>query len=143
MRSPLPLLVRTGLQELPSLPKARFSGRKWAPLSLQEVNILKCQLGDRLRIELDTEPTVDLSRVLDNMRCQYEAMVETHRRDVEQWFQAQVGGAAGPGAGQGRGSRLPAGREAITSLCFSRRASACRPRPAPRSCSAASRRSWS
>ncbi|XP_036124336.1 keratin, type I cuticular Ha7-like [Molossus molossus] len=58
----------------------------------QEVNILKCQLGDKLRIELDTEPTVDLSRVLDNMRCQYEAMVETNRRDVEQWFQAQSEG---------------------------------------------------
>ncbi|XP_006832689.1 PREDICTED: keratin, type I cuticular Ha8 [Chrysochloris asiatica] len=58
----------------------------------QEVNILKCQLGDRLRIELDTEPPVDLSRVLGEMRCQYEAMVETNRQDVEQWFQAQSEG---------------------------------------------------
>ncbi|XP_016070572.1 PREDICTED: keratin, type I cuticular Ha8-like [Miniopterus natalensis] len=58
----------------------------------QEVNILKGQLGDRLRIELDTEPTVDLSRVLEEMRCQYEAMVETNRRDVEQWFEAQSEG---------------------------------------------------
>ncbi|XP_054449667.1 keratin, type I cuticular Ha7-like [Pteronotus mesoamericanus] len=58
----------------------------------QEVNTLKCQLGDRLRIELDTEPSVDLSRVLEEMRCQYEAMVETNRRDVEQWFQAQSEG---------------------------------------------------
>ncbi|KAK1330906.1 hypothetical protein QTO34_008848 [Cnephaeus nilssonii] len=57
-----------------------------------EVNILKCQLGDRLRIELDTEPTVDLSRVLEEMRCQYETMVETNRRDVEQWFEAQSEG---------------------------------------------------
>ncbi|XP_016006305.2 keratin, type I cuticular Ha8 [Rousettus aegyptiacus] len=58
----------------------------------QEVNTLRCQLGDRLQIELDTEPTVDLSRVLEAMRCQYEAMVETNRRDVEQWFQAQSEG---------------------------------------------------
>ncbi|XP_006833754.1 PREDICTED: keratin, type I cuticular Ha7-like [Chrysochloris asiatica] len=58
----------------------------------QEVNILKCQLGDRLRIELDTEPPVDLNRVLGEMRCQYEAMVETNRQDVEQWFQAQSEG---------------------------------------------------
>ncbi|XP_008143374.2 keratin, type I cuticular Ha8-like [Eptesicus fuscus] len=58
----------------------------------KEVNILKCQLGDRLRIELDTEPTVDLSRVLEEMRCQYETMVETNRRDVEQWFEAQSEG---------------------------------------------------
>lgn len=59
-------------------------------LSLQEVNTLRCQLGDKLRIELDTQPTIDLSRVLEEMRCQYEAMVETNRQDVEQWFQAQV-----------------------------------------------------
>ncbi|XP_060059497.1 keratin, type I cuticular Ha7-like [Erinaceus europaeus] len=58
----------------------------------QEVKILKSQLGDKLRIELDTEPTVDLSRVLADMRCQYEAMVETNRQDVEQWFQAQSEG---------------------------------------------------
>ncbi|XP_077019129.1 keratin, type I cuticular Ha7-like [Tamandua tetradactyla] len=58
----------------------------------QEVSILKCQLGDKLRIELDTEPAVDLSRVLGEMRCQYEAMVETNRQDLEQWFQAQSEG---------------------------------------------------
>ncbi|XP_055982537.1 keratin, type I cuticular Ha8-like [Sorex fumeus] len=58
----------------------------------QEVRILKSQLGDRLRIEVDTEPTVDLGRVLAQMRCQYETMVETNRRDVEQWFQAQSEG---------------------------------------------------
>ncbi|XP_053426739.1 keratin, type I cuticular Ha7-like [Nycticebus coucang] len=58
----------------------------------QEVKILRSQLGDKLRIELDTEPTVDLSRVLGEMRCQYETMVETNRQDVEQWFQAQSEG---------------------------------------------------
>ncbi|XP_006901772.1 PREDICTED: keratin, type I cuticular Ha8 [Elephantulus edwardii] len=58
----------------------------------KEVNILKSQLGDKLRIELDTEPTVDLNRVLEEMRGQYEAMVETNRQDVEQWFQAQSEG---------------------------------------------------
>ncbi|KAM6163581.1 keratin, type I cuticular Ha7-like [Rhynchocyon petersi] len=58
----------------------------------QEVHTLRCQLGDKLRIELDTEPTVDLTRVLTEMRCQYETMVETNRQDVEQWFQAQSEG---------------------------------------------------
>uniref|UniRef100_A0A8C5V718 IF rod domain-containing protein n=1 Tax=Microcebus murinus TaxID=30608 RepID=A0A8C5V718_MICMU len=58
----------------------------------QEVKILRSQLGDKIRIELDTEPTVDFSRVLGEMRCQYEAMVETNRQDVEQWFQAQSEG---------------------------------------------------
>ncbi|KAM8818055.1 keratin, type I cuticular Ha7-like [Rhynchonycteris naso] len=58
----------------------------------QEVHTLKCQLGDRLQIEVDSEPPVDLHRVLGEMRCQYEAMVETNRHDVEQWFQAQSEG---------------------------------------------------
>nr|XP_012621505.1 keratin, type I cuticular Ha7-like [Microcebus murinus] len=58
----------------------------------QEAQILKCQLEDKLRIELDTEPHLDLSRELGEMRCQYEAMVETNRQDVEQWFQAQSEG---------------------------------------------------
>ncbi|XP_069916807.1 keratin, type I cuticular Ha8 isoform X5 [Oryctolagus cuniculus] len=58
----------------------------------QEAHTLRCQLGDKLRIELDTEPTIDLGRVLEEMRCQYEAMVETNRKDVEQWFQAQSEG---------------------------------------------------
>ncbi|XP_077019378.1 keratin, type I cuticular Ha7-like [Tamandua tetradactyla] len=58
----------------------------------QEVLTLRHQLGDKLRIELDTEPAVDLSRVLGEMRCRYEAMVETNRQDAEQWFQAQSEG---------------------------------------------------
>ncbi|XFG10990.1 hypothetical protein AB1E19_014614 [Capra hircus] len=58
----------------------------------QEVNTLKRQLGDKLKIELDVEPTVDLGRVLEGMRGQYEAVVETNLRDVEQWFQTQSEG---------------------------------------------------
>lgn len=56
----------------------------------QEVNTLRRQLGDKLRIELDAVPTMDLGTVLEETRCLYEAMVETHRRDGKQWFQAQV-----------------------------------------------------
>lgn len=54
------------------------------------MNTLKCQLGDKLKIELDVVPTVDLGRVLEEMRGQYEAIVETNLCDVEQWFQTQV-----------------------------------------------------
>lgn len=61
------------------------------PYSLQEVNTLRCQLGDRLNVEVDAAPPVDLNKVLDDMRCQYEALVENNRRDVETWFNTQVG----------------------------------------------------
>lgn len=110
--SPFSVLVGRGVQVLSALCKALSSLRVWVLPSPQEVNTLRCQIGDRLRIELDTEPTVDLSRVLEAMRCQYEAMVETNRRDVEQWFQAQVRLCRRAG-----GAQLPSGREVIVSLC--------------------------
>ncbi|XP_038610179.1 keratin, type I cuticular Ha7-like [Tachyglossus aculeatus] len=77
--------------------EAQLESLKEEQLSLktnheQEVHTLQCQLGDKLRIELDTAPPVDLNRVLGEMRCQYEAMVETNRNDVEQWFTAQSEG---------------------------------------------------
>ncbi|XP_007661319.3 keratin, type I cuticular Ha6-like [Ornithorhynchus anatinus] len=56
----------------------------------EEVNALRCQLGDRLNIEVDAAPPVDLNRVLDEMRGQYEGLVENNRRDVEQWFNTQM-----------------------------------------------------
>ena len=52
--------------------------------------MLRGQLGDRLSVELDTAPTVDLNRVLDEMRCQYETVLANNRRDVEEWFAVQV-----------------------------------------------------
>ena len=57
----------------------------------QEVNSLRCQLGDWLNVEVDAAPPVDLNRVLDEMRCQYETLVENNRRDAEDWFNTQVG----------------------------------------------------
>uniref|UniRef100_A0A8C9D8V7 Keratin 36 n=1 Tax=Panthera leo TaxID=9689 RepID=A0A8C9D8V7_PANLE len=52
----------------------------------EEVNTLRCQLGDRLNVEVDAAPPVDLNKILDDMRCQYEALVENNRRDVEACF---------------------------------------------------------
>lgn len=64
------------------------------PLSVpQEVNSLRCQLGDRLNVEVDAAPPVDLNRVLDEMRCQYETLVENNRKDAEDWYDTQVSAA--------------------------------------------------
>ncbi|XP_005861892.1 PREDICTED: LOW QUALITY PROTEIN: keratin, type I cuticular Ha4 [Myotis brandtii] len=56
----------------------------------EEVNTLRCQIGDRLNVEVDAAPTVDLNRVLNETRCQYEALLETNRRDVEEWYTNQT-----------------------------------------------------
>jgi acidic type I keratin len=41
-------------------------------------------------VEVDAAPPVDLNKILDDMRCQYETLVENNRRDVEAWFNTQV-----------------------------------------------------
>ncbi|XP_038610169.1 keratin, type I cytoskeletal 40 [Tachyglossus aculeatus] len=56
----------------------------------EEVNSLQAQLGDRLIVELDTAPTVDLNKLLDEMRCQYETVVANNRREAEEWFAIQT-----------------------------------------------------
>ncbi|XP_020828347.1 keratin, type I cuticular Ha4-like [Phascolarctos cinereus] len=56
----------------------------------EEVNSLRCQLGDRLNVEVDAAPTVDLNRILNETRAEYEAVVENNRRDVEEWFTTQT-----------------------------------------------------
>ncbi|XP_049715120.1 keratin, type I cuticular Ha2 [Elephas maximus indicus] len=56
----------------------------------EEVSTLRCQLGDRLNIEVDAAPPVDLNRMLEEMRCQYETVVETNRKGVEEWFNTQM-----------------------------------------------------
>ncbi|KAM4843285.1 keratin, type I cytoskeletal 40 [Thomomys bottae] len=56
----------------------------------EEVSVLREQLGDHLSVELDTAPTMDLNKVLDEMRCQYETVLANNRRDAEEWFAAQT-----------------------------------------------------
>uniref|UniRef100_A0A8D0S4T7 IF rod domain-containing protein n=1 Tax=Sus scrofa TaxID=9823 RepID=A0A8D0S4T7_PIG len=56
----------------------------------EEISALQSQLGERLSIEVTAAPSIDLNRVLQEMRCQYESVVETNRRDVEQWFCTQM-----------------------------------------------------
>ncbi|XP_021032782.1 keratin, type I cytoskeletal 39 [Mus caroli] len=56
----------------------------------EEVNSLQCQLGDRINIEVTAVPSVDLNRILQEMRCRYESIMETNRKDVEEWFNTQM-----------------------------------------------------
>ena len=41
-------------------------------------------------MEMDAAPGVDLSRILNEMRDQYEQMAEKNRRDAEAWFLSKV-----------------------------------------------------
>ncbi|XP_021031032.1 keratin, type I cytoskeletal 16 isoform X2 [Mus caroli] len=52
----------------------------------EEMRALRGQTGGDVNVEMDAVPGVDLSRILNEMRDQYEQMAEKNRRDVEAWF---------------------------------------------------------
>ncbi|GAB1296808.1 Keratin, type I cytoskeletal 39 [Apodemus speciosus] len=56
----------------------------------EEINSLQCQLGDRINIEVTAAPSIDLNQILQEMRCRYESIMETNRKDVEEWFNTQM-----------------------------------------------------
>lgn len=56
----------------------------------QEMKEFSKQVVGQVNVEMDATPGVDLTRVLAEMREQYEAMAEKNRRDAEAWFQSKV-----------------------------------------------------
>ncbi|XP_032135572.1 keratin, type I cytoskeletal 16 isoform X3 [Sapajus apella] len=52
----------------------------------EEMLALRGQSGGDVNVEMDAAPGVDLSRILNEMRDQYEQMAEKNRRDAETWF---------------------------------------------------------
>ncbi|XP_007465281.1 PREDICTED: keratin, type I cytoskeletal 17 [Lipotes vexillifer] len=52
----------------------------------EEMNVLRGQVGGEINVEMDAAPGVDLSRILNEMREQYEKMAEKNRKDAEDWF---------------------------------------------------------
>ncbi|NWU72189.1 K1C14 protein, partial [Pterocles burchelli] len=52
----------------------------------EEMNALRGQVGGEISVEMDAAPGVDLTKILAEMREQYESLAEKNRRDAEQWF---------------------------------------------------------
>ncbi|XP_006901696.1 PREDICTED: keratin, type I cytoskeletal 14 [Elephantulus edwardii] len=52
----------------------------------EEMNSMRGQVGGDVNVEMDAAPGVDLSRILNEMRDQYEKMAEKNRKDAEEWF---------------------------------------------------------
>lgn len=68
-------------------------------LLLQEVKTLKNQATGDVSVEVNSCPGPDLKKILEEMRCQYETMIDNNRREVEQWYENKVGYACCPQAG--------------------------------------------
>ncbi|NXA09036.1 K1C19 protein, partial [Sapayoa aenigma] len=56
----------------------------------EEMSALRGQITGQVSVELDSAPGVDLSKILADMRDQYEQMAEKNRKDAEAWFHSKT-----------------------------------------------------
>ncbi|XP_030364344.1 keratin, type I cytoskeletal 19 [Strigops habroptila] len=56
----------------------------------EEMSALGGQIGGEVSVELDSAPGIDLSKILADMRDQYEVMAEKNRKDAEAWFHSKT-----------------------------------------------------
>lgn len=56
----------------------------------QEMSALAGQVAGQVNVELDSAPGIDLTKILADMRDQYENMAEKNRKDAEAWFHSKV-----------------------------------------------------
>uniref|UniRef100_A0A8C4LD31 Keratin 13 n=1 Tax=Equus asinus TaxID=9793 RepID=A0A8C4LD31_EQUAS len=55
----------------------------------EEMKEFSNQVVGQVNVEMDATPGIDLTRVLAEMREQYEALAEKNRRDAEEWFHSK------------------------------------------------------
>uniref|UniRef100_A0A3Q3BFI3 Keratin 94 n=1 Tax=Kryptolebias marmoratus TaxID=37003 RepID=A0A3Q3BFI3_KRYMA len=56
----------------------------------EELAAMRSQLTGTVNVEVDAAPQQDLSKVMEEIRGQYEAISDKHRRDQEAWFNEKV-----------------------------------------------------
>ncbi|XP_030271979.1 keratin, type I cytoskeletal 19-like [Sparus aurata] len=56
----------------------------------EEMRLMRVQQSGNVNVEVDSTDSVDLSRVLEEMREQYEAVMVKNNLEIEKWFKAKV-----------------------------------------------------
>ncbi|XP_013801844.1 keratin, type I cytoskeletal 19 [Apteryx mantelli] len=56
----------------------------------EEMSALGGQVAGQVSVEVDSAPGIDLSKILADMRDQYEHMAEKNRKDAEAWFHTKT-----------------------------------------------------
>ncbi|XP_018412081.1 PREDICTED: keratin, type I cytoskeletal 19-like isoform X2 [Nanorana parkeri] len=52
----------------------------------EEMNSLRGQVGGQVSVEVDSAPGTDMTKILSDMREQYEHLADKNRKDAEAWF---------------------------------------------------------
>ncbi|XP_010081771.1 PREDICTED: keratin, type I cytoskeletal 19 [Pterocles gutturalis] len=56
----------------------------------EEMSALGGQVAGQVSVEVDSAPGIDLTKILADMRDQYEHMAEKNRKDAEAWFHSKT-----------------------------------------------------
>ncbi|XP_071584768.1 keratin, type I cytoskeletal 15-like [Heliangelus exortis] len=56
----------------------------------EELRQLQSQTGGDVNVEVNAAPGVDLTKILNDLRSEYEQIIEKNRREVEQWYEAKI-----------------------------------------------------
>lgn len=51
---------------------------------------LRSQVSGKINVELDTTPQVDLSRIIAEIREEYEAIIRKNNKALEDWYKQKV-----------------------------------------------------
>ncbi|CDQ66459.1 unnamed protein product [Oncorhynchus mykiss] len=53
---------------------------------IEELAAMRAQLTGTVNVEVDAAPQQDMARTMEEIRTQYEGIIDKHRRDQEAWF---------------------------------------------------------
>ncbi|XP_069733293.1 keratin, type I cytoskeletal 15-like [Phaenicophaeus curvirostris] len=56
----------------------------------EEMRQLQSQTGGDVSVEVNAVPGQDLTKVLNDLRNEYEQIIEKNRREVEQWYEVKI-----------------------------------------------------
>ncbi|XP_057241876.1 keratin, type I cytoskeletal 15-like [Malurus melanocephalus] len=81
-------LVRSSLEsELESLKDELMSLKRNHE---EEMRQLQSQTGGDVSVEVNAAPGVDLTKTLNDLRSEYEQIIEKNRKEVEQWYEVKI-----------------------------------------------------